>query len=487
MPKTTTLKLFFLHICILGLMLPDQMGAQISIGIPNLGFTKACAGPSFNAYNLSFSFSPESELGPSNQFMIEMSDATGSFSNANVIFTSEPGEITTSPATLNFTLPSTTAGEGYRMRIKSTGPIATSSSSVSFAAYYKIQDSPFSINNLVSTGVFCTGSSYVLSIDNPGGGTNDSPLNYPSLTYKWYRETSLTTSIYVGDGATLSVSQEGTYFVKTNYGTCTSNSFSNRVSVTEVSAGDANAAIVSSKGNPFCPGEGMTTLTTIGGLSYQWFKDGAEITDATHQMYQTDVAGTYTVQVDLGSCTASGAIDLETEGFDSSINVSETTTIQSGETLLIEATTNAVDPYFEWYLNDALLTDANGATYEATNFGDYKLVISQTAGCLVSTEYNFKINKRIEPFPEVANIPNMISPNGDGVNDTWVIPLQYVSGTNTEVIIMTNQGKVVLQTKEYLNNWPENQLELNSINQVYYYLINTQDQQPKKGSITVVK
>jgi hypothetical protein len=28
-------------------------------------------------------------------------------------------------------------------------------------------------------------------IDNPGTGTNDSPLKYPSLTFKWFKEPSL--------------------------------------------------------------------------------------------------------------------------------------------------------------------------------------------------------------------------------------------------------------------------------------------------------
>jgi hypothetical protein len=30
-----------------------------------------------------------------------------------------------------------------------------------------------------------------LRIDNPGTGTNDSPLKYPSLTFKWFKEPSL--------------------------------------------------------------------------------------------------------------------------------------------------------------------------------------------------------------------------------------------------------------------------------------------------------
>lgn len=487
MHKTTLLKKLYILVCLFVLILSEQVNAQIVIGTPNLGFSQACASGSFNTYNATFVFSPESALASTNQFKIEMSDASGSFANPVVVFTSTAGAVTTSPATLSFSIPTSTSGETYKIRIKSTAPVATSSGSASFAAYYKSQDTPFSINNLVSTGAYCSGGSYLLTIDNPGTGDNDSPLNYPSLTFNWFRETSPTTSVFVSAGNSLTVTQPGTYFVKTNYGTCTSNSFSNRVTISEAVAGQANATIVSSLGNPFCPEEGMTTLTTLGGNGYQWFKDGVSIPNATNQMYQTAESGTFSVQVDLGSCQASGSIELESEGFMSGLNVDEINTIEVDETLTVRVATTASNPEFEWYLNGSIISGEDTDTYVASEFGDYKVIVTQTSGCLVSTELLFSIIEPIEQFPDVANIPNLISPNGDGINDTWVIPTQYVSGTNTEVRIFTNQGKVVLQTNDYQNNWPETQLELTSVNKVFYYIIKAPNQIPKKGSITLIK
>ncbi|WP_460218858.1 T9SS type B sorting domain-containing protein [Psychroserpens sp. MEBiC05023] len=465
----------------------NNVNAQIVIGTPSLGFSQACASESFNTYSTTFVFSPESGLNASNQFSIELSDADGDFSNATVVFTSTPGEVTVSPATLDFSIPQTTAGENYRIRIKSSSPAATSSNSASFAAYFKLQDEPFTINNLVSTGAYCTGGSYLLTIDNPGSGSNDSPLNYPSLTFNWYKETGPTTSIFIAEGASLTVSAEGTYFVETNYGTCTSNSFSNRVTISEVSSGEANAEIASSLGNPFCPEQGLTTLSTIGGNSYQWFKDGVIIPEATNQMYQTNESGMYAVQVDLGDCSASGSIELESELFTGSINVAETNTIEDGESLYVEVSTTAISPEYQWYLDGTLITDATEDNYDATNFGSYKIVVTETTGCLGSREFLFEISEAIDQFPDVAKIPNVISPNGDNINDTWVIPTQYVSGTNTQVMIMTNRGKVVLKTNDYLNNWPANDLGLTAINQVFYYVITTENNKTKKGSITIVK
>ena len=199
----------------------EKMNAQIVIGTPNLQFTQACANESFNTFTLNFVFSPESGINSSNQFIIEMSDSEGDFSNSNIVFTSSPGSINSSPASVDISLPLNTAGEGYKIKIKSTDPVASSASSNSFSAYYKIQDSPFTINNLNAAASYCPGGSYLLTIDNPGTGANNSPLNYPSLTFNWFKEINSTTFIFLAQSNTLSVSEEGKYFVETNYGTCT--------------------------------------------------------------------------------------------------------------------------------------------------------------------------------------------------------------------------------------------------------------------------
>ena len=488
MQKTTCLKTCWLTLGLIAFFLTEQAIGQVVIGAPNLLFTQACASESFNNYGLTFVFTPETAPTPSNQFIVEMSDAEGSFATPTTVFTSAPGAVTSSPASLSFQLPTTTAGEGYKVRIKSTSPAATSAPSDTFAAYYKLHDTPFSINNLVATGAFCPGGSYLLTIDNPGTGDNISPLQFPSLTFNWFRETGPTTSVFVAQSPSLSVSEEGTYFVETNYGTCTSNSFSNRVTVSEATSGETTTtAIESSKGNPFCADEGPTTLSTMAGDSYEWSKDGSVIPGATASTYQTSESGLYSVVVTSGDCTAIGTIDLDSGTFISSIDVPSVTMLESGESLTVTVTTTASDPQFEWYLNDELLEDATEATYIATEFGNYRVLVFQNSACLLSTEFNFEIREQEEPFPEVANIPNLISPNGDGINDTWVIPTSFVSGTGTEIMILSPQGDIVFQTTEYANDWPQDQLDLTSVNLVFYYIIVPPDSEIKKGSITVVK
>jgi len=459
------------------------ISAQIVISQPSLGFTQACASSSFNTYNVTFTFSPESNLTATNQFIVELSDETGDFTNATTIYTSTQGTITTSPATISFSVPTTIAGEAFKVKIKSTSPVASSTGSVAFSAYYKLQDSPFSINNLISSAAYCSSGSYMLSIDNPGYGTNDSPLQYPSLTFNWFKETSETTSVFVDSGISLEVSEPGTYFVETNYGTCTSDSFSNRVTISEATS-NITSSINSSLGNPYCSSQGTTVLSTINGVGFQWFKDGSEISGATNQTYETGEPGTYSVNIDLGDCTTSASINLENNGFSSSIDVPERNFIEQGESLVATVTTDAINPEFRWYLNEVIISGATNNSYEATQLGSYKVIINQTAGCIASSEFIFSIS---EPFPDVVNIPNLISPNGDGINDTWVIPQEFVNGTEAEVIIISSQGKVEIQTTNYLNDWPQNELDFKDVNPVYYYIITASNGKTNKGSITVVR
>lgn len=161
--------------------------------------------------------------------------------------------------------------------------------------------------------------------------------------------------------------------------------------------------------------------------------------------------------------------------------------MEAGESLTVTVTTNAANPEFVWLLNNEVIPNATQNTFEVTDFGTYNIIITQTTGCETTNELVFQVDEYINLFPDVNNIPNLISPNGDGINDTWVIPLPYVSGTNTEVIIMSSQGKTVLRTNDYTNNWPEDQLSSDNKNPVYYYQIKPKGSEPKMGSITIVK
>lgn len=482
-------KYFF---CFLYMVLP--LTATIhgqTITPQTLVFSKICAG-NFNQFDATFN---HTGFLVSTTFEVQLSDNLGSFTNPVSTTTLSINDITASQKTITFAVPTNLIGsENYKLRVKSsTGfisgnfsikdPNNTNGTLSSFPAYYKPFEEVYYINNKLATAYICTGGNITLSIDNPTPSIqNSSPANYPNIKYKWYKGTTV---ISGQTGPSLLVNTAGTYYVAIDYASCTdSNSQSNIVTVSEASGG-TSGSISSSLGNPFCAEGNLTTLSSMTGNSHQWYKDGVKINGATSATFMTNQAGLYSVAIDFGGCNNTYSIDLKEFEMESTINIPDTSVIIDGETKNVVVTTNAVNPSFEWYQNNTLIAGVQGNTYAVTSKGSYKVIITQNSGCVIVDEIPFDVNSAVDS--SVVKIPNLISPNNDGTNDTWVIPQEFSIGSNTAVMIMSATGEVVFTSNNYLNNWPESPIDFKNINPVYYYIITTQEGKVKKGSITLVK
>lgn len=82
-------------------------------------------------------------------------------------------------------------------------------------------------------------------------------------------------------------------------------------------------------------------------------------------------------------------------------------------------------------------------------------------------------------------VQNVLTVNGDGLNDTWVLPNEFSFKDDVEVQIYGSNGEVVLKTKNYKNNWP-NDMPITKSG-IFYYIIIKQDILMKKGTISVIK
>lgn len=475
-------KYFFCFLTLV-LSLTTTIHAQV-ITPQNLEISKICAG-SHNQFDATFNYSGFPAL---TTFEVELSDNLGSFTNPTTTTTLATVDLSVSKKTINFAVPATLIGsETYSLRVKSsTGLVSAKFNNrdltTSFPAYYKPYEDVYFINNKNPAAYLCSGGTITLAIDNPTPSIpNSSPSNYPNIKYKWYKDATV---IAGQTGSSIIVNSAGTYYVEIDYASCTdSNSKSNSVTVTQVSG--TVLPITSSLGNPFCSGGVATTLTSASGNTYQWYKENVKIEGATENTYQTNQSGTYSVSIDYGNCQSNSVINLEAYQIESSINIASTSTLVSGETKTVVATSNAINPTYEWYQNDVLISGATSNTYDVTIEGTYKVIVTQNSGCIIQDEIPFVVNPVVDS--NVTTIPNLISPNNDGINDTWVIPQEYAVGNNAEVLLMDSNGEIVLKTNGYLNNWPEAALDFKNINPVYYYIITTQDKKVKKGSITIVK
>lgn len=473
--KTLTLMFLFFSI---------YTNAQ-TINPPVKSFGNICASPSFNSYTATFDFSG---FPGGTTFVLEMSDAAGNFSNPTSISILS-SQTTTSPGSFTFSVPpsTTTAGQNYRLRVRSISPAVTSGNSTpAFDAYYKAYNNSFTINNNLTSQNIC-GTSGTLSVDAGAG----SPRNISGLKYKWYKNLVL---IPGQTNFSLTVTTPGEYYAELDYGACSSSlTTSQKININFVTSA-SSYTMVSSLGTNICPGT-PTTLSTQQGHSYQWYRNNVAIAGATQYAYITDVPGTYKVVVGPGSpCQSdSNTITLNAESFNLSVDAllpNAVNRIPEGESQIFTVTTDATSPTYEWFFNGAAVDPVNTSptiTIGKEGYpvpGRYKIVVKQNASCEFTEELEFDVIKGAVAL----TIPNVISPNnGDNSNDTWVIPNEYANNEH-EVIIMDNYGKIVLQKTNYLSDWPaRGSIEVKSVNPVYFYIINKNGSPIKKGSITIIQ
>jgi len=112
----------------------------------------------------------------------------------------------------------------------------------------------------------------------------------------------------------------------------------------------------------------FTLVATGGGLTYQWFKDGAALSGATGSSYTTRTAGSYTVTVtnSLGSITSSAAI--LTVSVDPVITVQpQSVTITAGKNTSLSVVATGVGLTYQWFRNSIVISGANGSSYTASS------------------------------------------------------------------------------------------------------------------------
>jgi gliding motility-associated-like protein len=462
---------------------------------PTFAFTKMCAEPppytfpynpatsNFNEFTVNFSFAG------ANTYTLEMSDANGSFATLTPL-TILASQTTTSPGYFTFRIPSTTAGQSYRLRVRGqTGPVV-SGSTAAFPAYYQAFRESFWLNNKETIVRVCNGGSVTLAID-PATPSDPSPKGM-NLKYRWFKNG---VQIAGEDDETLLVTSMGEYQVFIDYGSCSTfddGQVEKSQKVNVIIASPTATFTLNSSINPpndICPSN-PTTLSTTPGYVYRWFRNDVVIPNVTTNSYVTAVTGNYKVEVDQGSCVPKVFTNtVQVNGFDfdvvfPALQSPSINKIQEGDTFTVTVTTTAANPTFEWF-NPGSSTPINTTDTFSTNTpidGDYKLVVTQTTGCVFSKEILFRIKFGVNP----TKIPNTISPNGDDTNEAWEIPQDYLNEEH-EILIVDAFGKEVFKKKNYQNDWPQNNIEFKSVNPIFYYVISKGGSPVKKGSITVIK
>ncbi|MGB5236085.1 MAG: gliding motility-associated C-terminal domain-containing protein [Flavobacteriaceae bacterium] len=354
-------------------------------------WTQACASDSFNDFWVNFTWSPPL-VNSGNEFILELSDASGSFSSP-VELARDATKNTNFDFFFQFTIPNTTRGEGYRMRVRSTDPAITGPSSSPYPMYYIDVNSAITIRPQGQadfgdgTAEVCDGNSISLEVYNlPNAGT---------YQYNWYRSgTPLAEK-----SSSITVSQAGMYIAEIDYGSCSGsgNTLSNIIDVTTGSS--LGIAINPPAKTDLCTGETVDLIANIVGmgLTYTWFKDGAPVAGPAvdNDTYTVDASspgfeGDYEVEIfGPGACVErSAAVTITNAGnFTVTRNNPANVVVLPGQTEVLSVTTDASSPDFQWYRDGNPVSGAttNSLTVGETETGNYFCRVSLSGGACAST------------------------------------------------------------------------------------------------------
>jgi gliding motility-associated-like protein len=127
-----------------------------------------------------------------------------------------------------------------------------------------------------------------------------------------------------------------------------------------------------------------------------------------------------------------------------------------------------------------------GSTNNGIDAGNHTVTVTDAAGCSVDEVFDLGCTELI---PIV--VPQLITPNGDGKNDVWIIQniQQY---PEIKVWVYNRWGNLVYQSQPYENDWNGYYTEGGNVNgplpaSTYFYLIDTmkKSQDPIKGYLEI--
>ena len=146
---------------------------------------------------------------------------------------------------------------------------------------------------------------------------------------------------------------------------------------------------------------------------------------------------------------------------------------------------------YDGFLNgdgEAKLTQLPLLTSTATLYslpGDYPIKASAAAALNYSFDY-FDGVLTITPAMALA-VPSVFTPNGDGVNDTWIMP-ELALYPNCKVEVFNRNGENVYRSIGYSIPWDGTIKGANLPAGVYYYIIDTKSAELRKvGNVTIVR
>ncbi len=233
-----------------------------------------------------------------------------------------------------------------------------------------------------------------------------------------------------------------------------------------------------------CVGQSFTftdNSNPAGGITTQWtWNMGNAGTPPTGAVvtYTYPAAGTYNVTListNSFGCRSTVATRTVTVNPYPTVNAGpDLFILEGGSDTLVPIITNDINPTYLWTPNQYFLSSNTIRNPVVKGVDDitYTLVVTGRGGCARQDDVFIKVLKGPE-------IPNIFSPNGDGVHDKWIIKYldTYPGGT---VEIFNRYGQLIFRSVGYGTPW-DGTIDGKPVPiGTYYYIVN-----PKNGRKTM--
>ncbi|SNR61215.1 C-terminal domain of CHU protein family protein [Maribacter sedimenticola] len=312
------------------------------------------------------------------------------------------------------------------------------------------------------------------AIAEDGSTTDVTSALIDAFTYQWEKDN---VAINGANGQTVSIgsnSENGVYGLSASIETfnATSNSLTVQLLTNETLS-------IASSGTVFCAMGEAITLSTDTDLSegnFNWQLNGASINTSDTSLSVTET-GIYQLVLDRDGCSlVSNEITI------SPMDENLITIDEGSDIVLTEGSTKTI-------------TASGGTSYRWLNTNNEELSASNSLSLtepgsytLIASIDNCDVVKQVEvSLLDTFKVPNVITVNGDGINDQWIIPNSYSNKPDINVIIYNEQGQEVINEFGYKNNWPQSATAFTKQNMVFYYKIRNASDVLKQGTITVIR
>lgn len=473
--------------------------------LPPLAAT-LCPGSEFQlAYEATGSYNAGGFFIPSNEFIAQLSDVNGDFSDPTFL-----GQVTaTTSGTITVTIPpGTPLGNGYRIRVISNSPaylgadngfditisdvapvasistdgptefcgggsVMLNAEPASGVYQWQMNGEDIDGANAASLEVSASGD-YSLTVTNACGAdvsdvitvnVGDAPVyafdqpaylscdgspititavdnsGQTDLAYAW----SLNDVLLTGeDGSSLLAAEAGSYSLTvTNTVTgCAYTADPVQVSINQVAA----PVVLADGPLTFCAG-GTVTLSVdeVPGVGYQWALDGEDIDGATDPTIVADQAGSYTVVAASSGCSSasSDAVVVAIDALPDAPIVSGAAAYCAGD-----STTLTVEPVpgltYQWSLDGTELDGGTGTELVVVVAGEYSVMASTPAGCSTSSAPVTVTENALPPQPVITQVGDELTTSGDGTFQ-WLQEGNVIDGATGDTYLPGENGNYNVQ------------------------------------------